>query len=512
MTRLGLPRVSTLSFKRATVIRAASALLALLTIGALAGIAEACFWVPTLPLAGQVVDQNGTPISGATVTLLSSDDLGGFSPDAATPQTTEGGGGFSFNVVSGLYEVTAHVAGCLDATSAPQSIRVGKINLVTAVPVNIVPNLTQTRTFTTQTFAPTLNLISDLTPAQGLTLTVECAAPVVTPLVNVTGGSLQYGQGGTFTATVGETVPAVVGAIQFKVDGVNLGSPVSLSNGSATSPSLSTLSGFPLGAGSHGVEADFVPADVTKFGAALNTAGFTVTKTATTTALALQGSSAVATVAAVGPGSGTPTGAVSFTRDGVAIGSAQLSNGVATLTGLAAGAGNVAAAYAGDSNFTGSSGSTARQMPTIVATVSSATAKTSFGWYRSPVTVSFTCTTNGSPLTAACPAPVTLANSGAAQSVTKTILAQDGGAATAVVNGINIDRGRPSLWVEGVVSGQHYASAPTVSCVGADSLSGIASCTVAVGHASHGVVHYTATATDKAGNVKTGRGFYFLNR
>jgi hypothetical protein len=345
--------------------------------------------------------------------------------------------------------------------------------------------------------------------------TIIVAAPVVvvpSPTLDVTGGSFTYGQGGTFTATVAQLVPAALGAIQFKVDGVNLGSPVTLSNGSAVSPNLSSAAGFPYAVGSHGVEADYIPADATQFGSALSTAGFTVNKAASATQLALQGSSAVATVSAVAPGSGTPSGAVSFTRDGADIGTAQLSNGVATLTGLAAGAGNIAATYAGDSNFTGSSASTARDMPTIVATVTSRIAKTSYGWYRSPVTVSFTCTTTSAPLAAPCPSPVILASSGAAQSVTKTIVAQDGGTATAVTNGINIDRGRPSLWVEGVVSGRHYTSVPHVSCVGADTLSGIASCTVAVGRASHGVVHYTATATDKAGNIKTARGVYFLSR
>lgn len=472
MTRLSLPRVSTLSFKRSTVIRVMSALLALLTIGTLAGIAEACIVPLTVPISGHVVDQNGNPVPGATVTLLSGGPLGQFVP-SRIPQTTELDGAYGWLAAIGFYEVTAQKDGCLDVTSPPQLV---------------------------------LSSIADLR------LVLQCGAPIVTPAVDVTGGSMQYGQSGTFTATVSQTVPAALGAIQFKVDGANLGSPVALANGSADSPNLSTASGFPYAVGSHGVEADFIPANLTNFGPNLGTSGFTVNKAASATQLALQGSSAAATISAVSPGSGTPTGAVSFTRDGTAIGTAQLNNGVATLTDLAAGAGNVAATYAGDSNFTGSSASTARQMPSIVGTVTSPLAKTSYGWYRSAVTVSFTCTTTSAPLTAPCPSPVTLPSSGAAQSVTKTILAQDGGTATAVVNGINIDMGRPQLWVEGVASGHHYTSAPTVSCVGEDTLSGIASCTVAVGRASHGVVHYTATATDKAGNIKTVRGVYFLSR
>ena len=585
------------SLHRGTIIRVV-ALVAVLG-GSFAAIAQACFFVPAFAtISGQVHDQSGNPVPGATVTLLSG-EAPLFSPDRlVSPLTTEGDGAFGFLVPLGSYEVQIQKDGCvaytsspLSAVPAPQPLPAG-VSFTTVLPTKsisgvdvpvltwgspatvaaqqppncwtfmigptvtlagqttggvphsqslvttydfahgvydaVIPDLTTSgvvgqATLTLSWYCMTLIniggfpfggfIIGNSVTTQSFTVFVQqSAAPlVVTPLVNVTGGSFQHGQGGTFTATVSQTVPAALGAMQFKVDGVNLGAPVALdSNGSATSPDLSTASGFPFAAGSHGVEADYIPADVTKWGAALGTAGFTVNKAASSTSLALQGSSAVATVSALAPGSGTPTGVVSFTRDGADIGTAQLTNGVATLTGLTDGAANVAATYAGDTNFTGSSASTARQMPTIVATVTSRIAKTSYGWYRSPVTVSFACTTNGSPLTAPCPSPVTLASSGAAQSVTETILAQDGGAATAVVNGINIDRGRPRLWVEGVTNGHRYASAPTVSCVGEDALSGIASCTVAVDRARHGVVRYTATATDKAGNIKTVRGAYLL--
>ena len=54
------------------------------------------------------------------------------------------------------------------------------------------------------------------------------------------------GQSVTFTATVtpqsGSAIPTATGSIQFEVDGTNLGSPVALVNGSATSAAISTLS------------------------------------------------------------------------------------------------------------------------------------------------------------------------------------------------------------------------------------------------------------------------------
>jgi hypothetical protein len=62
-----------------------------------------------------------------------------------------------------------------------------------------------------------------------------------------------------------------------------------------------------------------------------------------------------ATISAVAPGVGTPSGTVSFRIDGVGVGSGTLSVGVATFTTstLALGAHTVVAEYAGDGNFTG---------------------------------------------------------------------------------------------------------------------------------------------------------------
>ena len=63
-----------------------------------------------------------------------------------------------------------------------------------------------------------------------------------------------------------------------------------------------------------------------------------------------------ATVAAVAPGSGTPTGAVTFYADGVPFGTGTLSSGVATFStsSLAVGTRVLAAEYGGDANYNGS--------------------------------------------------------------------------------------------------------------------------------------------------------------
>lgn len=59
-----------------------------------------------------------------------------------------------------------------------------------------------------------------------------------------------FGQGVTFTATVSPA--GATGTVQFKVDGATLGTPVTLSGGTATSSSVTTLT-----VGTHTVTADY---------------------------------------------------------------------------------------------------------------------------------------------------------------------------------------------------------------------------------------------------------------
>ncbi|MCW2755732.1 MAG: hypothetical protein JWQ32_3143 [Marmoricola sp.] len=242
------------------------------------------------------------------------------------------------------------------------------------------------------------------------------------------------------------------------------------------------------------------------------TQSIAVTKAATSTQLTVQPASLTATVAVSTPGAGTPTGTVQFSVDGSPVGSAPVGSGSATLN-YAVPAGqthNVSAVYSGDADFTASSASTVRHDPSITATLSSAHTKTSYGWYRSPVTITFHCSTNGAPLIAPCPSPVTLSHDGAGQSVARTIGAVDGGAATVVVAGINLDTVAPTVSVSGVRNGGSYlGTPPTIRCVGRDSLSGIATCVLT--RTTHGLtVVVTATATDRAGNQRSARVSYHL--
>ena len=71
-----------------------------------------------------------------------------------------------------------------------------------------------------------------------------------------------------------------------------------------------------------------------------------------------------AVISPVAPGAGTPTGTVTFRRNGTVLGTATLVNGVATLTKkFSRGTHSLTASYAGNTNFTSSSGAVTHQVP-----------------------------------------------------------------------------------------------------------------------------------------------------
>jgi hypothetical protein len=230
----------------------------------------------------------------------------------------------------------------------------------------------------------------------------------------------------------------------------------------------------------------------------------TVLKANTKTLTKPKATTIEATVSVLAPGAGSPTGTVLFAVDGTNVGSAPLAGGTATLTYTVPHDGathDVTAAYQGNADFNGSSSLVGRADPTITASLSGQ-GPSAAGWYRSPVTVSFTCTPHGSALTTDCPAPVTLSASGADQSVVRTISAEDGGTATVTVSDIDIDLVGPTVTIKGVKAGKTYPKKKHPTCRGTDALSGLASCTITQVKAGRKYV-VTATATDEAGNVTT---------
>jgi hypothetical protein len=152
--------------------------------------------------------------------------------------------------------------------------------------------------------------------------------------------------------------------------------------------------------------------------------------------------------------------------------------------------------------------------PSIVARITSAHRESSYGWYRVPVTVGYTCTAGSATLASKCPGTVKLTKNTAGRSFGGALIANDGGR---VASGafVRIDETKPSVKVTGVVNGKRYAKGhhPTMHCIGSDALSGLVSCKITVRqHGFHGHHRtYTATAADKAGNVTHVHGRFTLS-
>ncbi len=156
----------------------------------------------------------------------------------------------------------------------------------------------------------------------------------------------------TFTATVTGSSPT--GTVQFKDNGVNLGTPVTLSGG------VATLTTSALTPGNHSITAVY-SGDTNNAGSTSPVLTQTVNQAATTTALSSslnpsQVGQAVTFTATVTSGGGTPTGTVTFYDGAVVLGTGTLSGGVATFTtsALTLGSHSITAVYGGSTSFTGS--------------------------------------------------------------------------------------------------------------------------------------------------------------
>ncbi len=168
----------------------------------------------------------------------------------------------------------------------------------------------------------------------------------------------KLGDSVTFTATVSPAQGSVTptGTVQFSIDDVAFGSPVSLANGVAV---LTTTS---LTVGGHTVTAVYT-SDSSLFNTSNGTllGGQTIEKADVTVGLAADHSISVfgqtvnftATVAAVTTGLHAPTGTVTFSEGSTVLGSAPLNAGHVSIptSALPIGDDSIIASYGGDSNF-----------------------------------------------------------------------------------------------------------------------------------------------------------------
>ncbi len=219
------------------------------------------------------------------------------------------------------------------------------------------------------------------------TLDQEVAAAHTSTEVVVSPSPSVFGQSVTVTATVTPVTPATGepgGGVQFTIDG-QPGAFVTLEDGTA---SISTSS---LSRGTHQVTATYFSSDpnfVTSTSPAVN---HTVNKAATRTTVTTNAPVAVfgqpvtltATVGALAPGAGSPSGTVTFTDGDAVLGSAPVGSatgGIASITvdSLSVGQHAVVATYDGDDSFTGSNGSVAQKVQRAqTSTVVSSTANPS---------------------------------------------------------------------------------------------------------------------------------------
>ncbi len=169
-----------------------------------------------------------------------------------------------------------------------------------------------------------------------------------------------YGQATTLTATISVVAPGAgtpTGIVTFFEGTTNLGSGT-LNNSNATLTVASLL------AGSHNLTAVYA-GDGSFNGSTSSISTQTVNPASTTTAaqsspnptVVGQNATFTATISAVAPGAGTPTGTVTFLDGTTNLGSSSLNNGVATWTtaNLAVGTHTIQMIYSGDANFVASS-------------------------------------------------------------------------------------------------------------------------------------------------------------
>jgi hypothetical protein len=206
------------------------------------------------------------------------------------------------------------------------------------------------------------------------------------------------GQPVTFTVSVspdsGSGGP-VTGQVQFQVDGNDLGGPVSLSGGSASSPSVSDLT-----VGQHVVSVDYLGSS--DFAGNSTHINQHVNQAATTTSIDSAPNPSVfgqpvtfsASVAPVAPGAGTPTGQVQFFVDGVASGDpVDLSGGSASsdpVSDLSVGSHDVTAQYLGDAGFAGSTSDDHTQTVNKAASKTVLTSSVNPSVFGQPVTLTAT--------------------------------------------------------------------------------------------------------------------------
>jgi Big-like domain-containing protein len=199
--------------------------------------------------------------------------------------------------------------------------------------------------------------------ASGLVTTQAVQQSGTSASIATSNNPAPFGQSLTFTATLGAVAPGAGtpgGKVQFRVDSVAVGSPVTVTAGQAISPAISGLD-----PGHHTIS--ILTSGDPNFSSTTASYDELVNKIPTTTALtatpnpAVYGSPVTLTATVTGAGPGTPTGTVTFSESTTVLGTGPLSTVAGqqqasiTVSSLSVGSHTLTAAYAGDDRFAASS-------------------------------------------------------------------------------------------------------------------------------------------------------------
>ena len=314
------------------------------------------------------------------------------------------------------------------ATNSSAGVPTGTVNFVdngTVLGSGTVSSSGQA-TLTTTALTPGANTITASYSGDGTfstsngTTSVTVTAAATTTVLTSSASTAPFGESITLSATVTAQSPGsgpAFGVVTFTdttsntvlgtattnaVSGIatlTLGGPTT-PGGPAPLPNLSV--------GTHTIVATFAPGAQGNFAASTsNTLTQVISQSATTTAVSSsvtpssfgQQVTFTATVAPVAPGTGSPTGSVTFvdTTSGTTLGTTTLASGTATLnvSNLAIGSHTITATYGGDTNFTTSTGTTT-QVVNQSATTSTVVASPSPAVFGQSVTLTATVAASGS--------------------------------------------------------------------------------------------------------------------
>jgi subtilisin-like proprotein convertase family protein len=163
------------------------------------------------------------------------------------------------------------------------------------------------------------------------------------------------------TKAYGQALPVLTASYSGFVNGDTTNSLATLAVLATTATSVSNVGVYPITA-SGAVSTNYAFAYVAGALTITNSLSFGAIVSSANPALPGTNVTFTMTLGAVAPGAGTPTGTVNFRIDGSILGSGTLAGGVATFTtnNLAHGVHTVAAEYAGDGNFIGTTNALAQ--------------------------------------------------------------------------------------------------------------------------------------------------------